>query len=510
MKTKIFYTSITGFFVGVTVGLVEVPMLPAAGMLLLLVLAAVTLRFVATYKESAFHTILVVALLTMALGLVRTSLDIGNANETVFDSAVGEEIEAVGTIANRPAVTEYGQNFTVRLSGMQIKNSKERLEGVSKAVVYAPAFPQLQYGDRIRLVGELRTPSSFETDTGRRFNYPDFLARNEVFYEMSQPQISLLQHGKGNFLKQQLTYLQERLLSSIHAYVPDPHAALTGGVLLGAEDALGEKLQSNFRDTGLIHIVVLSGYNVTIVAAAVGAAAVFLGLSLSLAIGVSIFAIILFALLVGLTPTVVRASIMAVIALVARVSGRQYAASRGLAAAAFLMVVVNPHILLFDPSFQLSAVATAGLISWGESINEKMSFIPRVAGIREAVTATVSAQLAVTPLLLFYTGNVSIVSLLANLLVLPVVPSLMAAGAGVALTGMISEVITLPFTAVAYAVSDYIFAVVNWLASLPFAVVTGPDLSVWAVCGVYGAILAGVWWKYTPYIPHLPPPTTNT
>jgi competence protein ComEC len=231
--------------------------------------------------------------------------------------------------------------------------------------------------------------------------------------------------------------------------------------------------------------VVLSGYNVTIVAVAIGAALLFVGLPLAVASGVAGVGIALFALLVGLTPTVVRASIMAIIALVGRVFSRQYVASRGLLIAAFIMVLVNPHILLFDPSFQLSAIATAGLVGFGDRVFGWFSSLPERFGIREAATATVAAQLAVLPLLIFMTGNVSIVSLFANLLVLPVVPILMSFGALTAVIGWFSPGFSLLFAAGSYGVSAYIFTVTEKLANLPFAVASVGKVPLWIVLLVY-------------------------
>jgi competence protein ComEC len=216
----------------------------------------------------------------------------------------------------------------------------------------------------------------------------------------------------------------------------------------------------------------LSGFNVTIVAVAIGAALLFVGLPVAVASGLAGVGVGLFALLVGLTPTVVRASIMAIMALLARIFSRQYAAMPGLVLAAFIMVMINPHILLFDPSFQLSAIATAGLISFGDRVSSWLTALPARFGIREAATATVSAQLAVAPLLVFYTGKLSLISFMANLLVLPVVPVLMATGTATALSGLLLENLALPFAAASYGVASYIFSVVDTLASLSFATAT--------------------------------------
>lgn len=494
MKTVYFYSVIAGFIAGIFIGLVGVPAFPAAALVLLL---AGAFLFLYWRQPSRSLLITLIVLLAVSGGLLRAGFDIGEKNETVFDPVLGEQIEAEGVVATVPEITSSGQNVTVEIEKLSPVEGEEVIRGVSKAVVYARSFPELSYGDNVELTGEIREPSRFETDTGRMFNYPRYLAREEVFYEMPQPMIEVTGGDSGNFLKGLLASLREDLLSVIHRQIPDPHAALTGGVILGAEDALGEALEQDFRDAGVIHIVVLSGYHVTTVAVAIGAILLFAGLSVTAASVIAIGGVALFALLVGLTPTVIRASIMAIIALFARIFSRQYAASRGLALAAVLMVGVNPHILLFDPSFQLSAVATAGLIGFGDSIADKLSVIPVRFGLREMATATIAAQIAVSPLLVFYTGELSLVSLIANILVLPVVPVLMAAGAATAAVGMIFSWLAFPFSTTSYVTSEYIFGVVDWLTNLPFSTASIGSVSVWSIIITYMVFGATIFYYKT-------------
>lgn len=474
---------------GIFIGLIGVPAFPGAALALLLVGAFLFLYW---RQPSSQLLIILLILLAASSGLLRAGFDIGEGNETVFDPVLGERIEAEGVVVTVPEITSSGQNVTVEIEKLSLVDGEKVIRGESKTVVYARSFPELYYGDKVRLTGKLQEPSRFETDTGRMFNYPRYLAREEIFYEMPQPMIEVIEEGGGNFLKGALASLREDLLSVIHRQIPDPHAALTGGVILGAEDALGEALEQDFRDAGVIHIVVLSGYHVTTVAVAIGAVLLFAGLSVTAASVIAIGGVALFALLVGFTPTVIRASIMAIIALFARIFSRQYAASRGLALAAVLMVGVNPHILLFDPSFQLSAVATAGLIGFGGSIADKLSMIPVRFGLREMATATIAAQIAVSPLLVFYTGKLSLVSLVVNILVLPVVPILMAAGAATAAVGMIFSWLAFPFSTISYLTSEYIFDVVDWLTNLPFSTASVGSVSVWSIIITYivfGAII---------------------
>ncbi len=489
MQTIYFYSGVGGFFAGVAFCLLGLPGWPTA--LLCIVLAAALLLITSTSAhQSAFLVTFIIVLTAAGLGSFRASLADTADTSHEFTAAVDKSVTATGTIVSRPAETNYGQSFTVRIDQLQLLDADSSVSGSAKAVVYAGQFPVLAYGDQIRLTGQLRKPESFAGTGGRTFYYPQYLARKDIFYELSQPNVEKVAEGQGNWLQQALANLRTQLLESIHTYIPDPHAALTGGVLLGAEDALGESLQEDFRQTSLIHIVVLSGFNVMIVAAAIGQGLLALGLPLVVSTAAAVFGIVMFALLVGLTPTVVRASIMAVFALLARFSGRRYGAFRGLSLAAVGMVLITPEILLFDPSFQLSAIATAGLIGFGDQVSSWLTWLPERFGIREAATATIAAQIAVLPLLLYYTGLLSFVSLPANLLVLPIVPLLMAVGALTILFGFFSSALALVGASGVYVIADYIFAVVRYLSNLSFATVVIPPIPIWVVIVLY----IGLFW----------------
>lgn len=488
MQTRYFYSAGLGFLAGTALPFIGVSSAPVAALGLLLAAVLILFRWLELGGSSAV-IVLIILLLSLAAGSLRGGAVIGTDEESVFDDLLEESVVAYGVVADMPEQRETGQNLTVTLLEVVSQDDGKVITAESRAVIYAGSFPKLRYGDVLRLEGRLGKPTAFETDTGRLFNYPRYLAREDVFYELSRPQITLMDKGGGNMVLGWMTSLRRQLLSSINRHIPDPQAALAGGVLLGAADALGERIEESFRASGIVHVVVLSGYHVTVVTVAIGATLSFLGLSLLSATILSGIGVIFFALLVGLTPTVVRASIMAIIALIARIFSRQYVAERGLMIAVIAMVVINPHILLFDPSFQLSVIATAGLVSFGDVVYGWLSRIPREFGIREMATATITAQIAVTPLLLYYTGMFSTVSLLANLLVLPVIPILMTASALTAITGLLAQNFALPFAGIAYALAEYIFIVVDWLTSLKLSTVSVENISLLMVFLLYLALI---------------------
>ena len=216
-------------------------------------------------------------------------------------------------------------------------------------MVYSQKYPEFKYGDKLKIAGVLKKPENFGTNN---FSWPAYLAKDEIYYEMFYPQTEFISGGNGFWLKEKLFALKEKFLSAIASVVPEPHSAFLGGITIGAREGLPKDLQDKFRTTGVAHIVALSGYNITIVAETIMLVLVFL--PRYLAIGGGVTGVVLFAIMTGASATVLRASIMALLALTARATGRIYTVSWALFLAGFFMVWQNPKILRFDTSFQLS------------------------------------------------------------------------------------------------------------------------------------------------------------
>jgi competence protein ComEC len=317
-----------------------------------------------------------------------------------------------------------------------------------------------------------------------------YLAKDGIHYEMFMPRIEILAHGEGNVIKEKLFAFKHAFIGNINTHIPQPHAALLAGLVVGAKQSLGKKLLDDFRTVGVIHIVVLSGYNITIIARFIEW--IFSALSRNRRLILAAGAIILFAIMVGASATVVRATIMAFIALLAQGTGRMYMATRALLIAGVIMLLHNPHILVFDLSFQLSFLATVGLIYFSPLIASKVRWITEKAGLREIVVATLATQLFVLPFILYKTGLFSLVSLPVNVLILAAIPLTMLFGFLAGVFGFVWGILALPFAWVAYALLAYELVVVEWFARLPFAAITLASFPAWVAAlwyAVYGVVI---------------------
>ena len=400
---------------------------------------------------------------------------------------LGKEVTLQGTVVAEEDVRENTNKLTIAVTSVQ----GEVVPAV-RVLATTNRFTHAQYGDRITVSGILSQPKNFQTDSGREFNYRGYLAKDRVYYLLSFAKIQETAPGKLS-LRRTLFSLKQWFLHGVQRLLGEPDASLAGGITVGAKQSLGMKLLDAFRRVGLIHIVVLSGYNVTIIAEAILRFLTFLPRRTALVL--SIIAISAFALLTGAGATIVRASIMAILALIARATGRTYTLTRALFLAGTIMLIVNPRILLFDPSFQLSFIATLGLIYIAPYIERRMLWIPERLGLREIVGATIGTQVAVFPLLMYMTGMISLLSLPANLLVLPIIPLSMLLVFITGIFGAVVPALGVPVAFAAHITLAYIVTVTQLFASIPFAAVALPAFPLWAMFGVYGAMIFWFWKK---------------
>lgn len=453
-------------------------------LLLFLSLALFIYHFLSKKGDFLYVIFLAFFVGSVGLGVARFDLSDLNQGDMILERVVEKNVMIEGIVVDEPDNRESSTRLTIDVKKVYYGN--EWVEVSSRALVSVNLFPEYAYGDEIRFSGTLKKPKNFRQDLddiGRPFDYISYLKKDGIFYQMFYPDSEYISGGKGNPFRERLFALKRVFIENVKRVVPEPASSLLGGVVVGAKESLGEELLDDFRKTGIIHIVVLSGYNITIVAEAVGRIARFLprviGLSLSSAF------IVGFALMVGAGATIVRASIMALLVLFARATGRIHAITSALFIAGFIMLMHNPKILIYDPSFQLSFLATIGLIHFSPLVERFVRFVPKKFQIRDVVSATVATQLFVLPLLLYMMGEMSLVAIPVNLLILIFVPVTMLLGFLIALFGLISPLLSLPFAYGAYFLLSYDLLVVDFFSKLPFASVSIDTFPVWLMVIIY-------------------------
>ena len=433
-------------------------------------------------KEMRFAFPILICVAVVAVGVRFLTLS-PPVHDAYLDETLGKEVSFEALIIREPTHKENNQRIVVGLpSDARVTISAER-------------YPKFEYGDYVKLSGKVRLPESFETESGRMFAYDSYLEKDGIAYQMLYPKTELISRNNGNVLFEALFKVRRAFLSSIRTTIPEPHASLVLGITIGVEDGLGKKFEDLFRTVGIIHIIVLSGYNITIVSEFMARAFKFLPHKLPSILG--IMSVVLFVIMAGASAATIRAAIMAILVVVARLIDRPYNISRALLIAGGVMVFHNPHILFHDPSFQLSFLATLGLVYGTPLVARVFVKLPETFGIRESATTTAATQLFVLPLLLYQTGQMSVVALPANILVLWSMPFIMATTFGAGVIGFFSSTLALPFSLIAYTFSEYVFFIAETLARLPLALFALPPFH-WSLLAVMYGTLFFLVYRFTP------------
>ncbi|OGG58482.1 hypothetical protein A2765_01990 [Candidatus Kaiserbacteria bacterium RIFCSPHIGHO2_01_FULL_56_24] len=483
MGTRIFWAGIIGFILGVFARTnVQFGWVTIGFVVFCAIVVAVMVRIELAMAHRAF--LLSIVLLAFAGGATRMHGGVIESDPTL-DSYVGSKVVLEGIIVDEPDVREDSVRLPVRIASV----ASTSIESSVSVLVVVPLHTDVAYGDVIHAEGELRVPESFESGDGRVFDYPGYLAKDGNLYQMSFAKVSRTGKNEGNLLKSWAIWLKQKYLEGLANSLSEPQAGLAGGITVGDKRGLGEELSDTFRTVGLTHIVVLSGYNIMVV---VDSLLRWLSrfpqaVRLSLAGFVALF----FAAITGFASASTRAAMMAMIAITGKATGRTYLASRALALVAVGMILWNPYILLYDPGFQLSILATAGLIFLSPLITPYLLFVPERLGLREIAASSISAQLAVLPLLLYQNGILTLFSLPVNLLALAVIPMAMFFSAIAAIVGLFAGAVAPIFGLPAYALLSYVIYVAKGFAALPFSSVSIPAFSATWLILVY-MILFGI------------------
>lgn len=305
------------------------------------------------------------------------------------------------------------------------------------------------------------------TQSGKEFNYERYLANQDIYFVIKNAEVEIISHDNLSFIKTKLFRLREAFMENIKKVIRSPESDLAGGLILGARGGFDNETKDEFIVTGTIHIVALSGYNISIISENLMK---FFGLVFSQTVSIllGIFIIILFIIMTGGTATAIRAGIMALIMLFGRITGRTYLAGRALIITALLMICYDLRVVT-DISFQLSFLATGGILFVTPKVINWFYFLPLRFKIRENVAMTTSATISVLPVLLYSTGVFSLVSLPANILILPFIPITMFFNFISSLIVFIDPTLALPFAYISQLLLSYILLVIHFFASLPLA-----------------------------------------
>ncbi len=397
--------------------------------------------------------------LGIAAGVFRFSIAEHYFQNTLQSMTSEKKVELTGVIDEIPVISDSTVSARTRIDQGYVLVRLDRGSAVA-------------YGDRIVFKGVCELPDTFETNTGTTFDYPHYLMARGIHHVCKVSSYEILEKHQGNYIQEKLYQLRLWFSFHIDQAFKNPHAGLIKGVLLGDKSGLSQDLKQDMTVAGVIHIAVLSGSNIAMVAA------IIFGLCKSfpyrIRIIVSVIIVVLFILLSGADPPAVRAGILVLIIFLGKYLHRAPDTGRALLLIGFIMVCYNPFALIYDMSFQLSFLATIGIVHVAPLMEKVCHRVTEKCGLREVLSGTLGAQAVVTPLILYATGAFSIVSLPANVLIGWAVPVLMALGFFGGALHIISGFIAAPIVFLAECMSHYIVSITKISAHLPYAQILLP------------------------------------
>jgi len=489
----LFYCCIS-FVVGIALqSFIKIPQIFLWGFLLLGIFCIIVSFFKKKTLIAGF------CLLFLVLGIMRLQVsEFSILNDKLSSlNDLGDKVTLTGQIISEPNVKDTSQTLRVKIADTQ-----------SIVLVTLDRYPEYKYLDEIKITGKLKSPAELAATpkageprpgekTGREgFNYKNYLAKEGIYSVMGFPTTELISNGHGhNFFTypyEKILQFKEKLKTSIQFNFSPPQSFILEGILLGNDSNMPQETREKLNATGLSHLTAISGSNVIILSGIMMIFLLGLGFWRGQAFYVSLIFIWLYIVITGFPASGVRAVIMASVFLLAQNLGRQNTSSRVIVMAGAIMLLQNPLLLLHDAGFQLSFMASMGIIylkpvidNFFRTIAQKFYDIKesRLPGkiFLDIVSITLAAQIFTLPLLAYHFNNISLVSLATNLLVIPIVDFVMIFGFLAAFLGMLSNVL------------GFIFSIPVWLLLSYFIKVMEIFYQPWSV-----AALENVSWLWMP------------
>lgn len=355
--------------------------------------------------------------LVLALGLVRFQLSLPVSEPGQIYYYNNRQIEFVAKIMADPDLKNNYQKITV---GVLMLNDN-KISG--KVLIFTDRYPAYVYGDILKINCKLQAPVS-KSDS---FNYAVFLSKDNIYSVCNYPVIEKVGTSKKNLLSY-IYDLKEYSQQLINKNISEPAAGLLEAMMLGDRSDFSAAVYQNFKITGTAHLVAISGLHIAIIISILTNTLLAFNFSRRQSFFIISIILFLYLLMIGFPASALRAVIMGWLGLASYQAGRSNQSSYSLTLTAAIMIFINPKILVYDVGFQLSFLAVLGIMFFSKFWNKVLNQVPSLLGLKDSLVMSLSAQVTTAPLLLFSFNQFSLISPLANLFVVPLLPYVLLTG----------------------------------------------------------------------------------
>ena len=478
--------------------------IPVNSMLLVfavITISSIVLPRVMNKKHSWFFEIFVIGGLFIA-GTLRYEL--ANDYLSPFDistfTGIGKSIALQGTIVRDPDVRPNRVNLTVAVDSLfageipssmlrseetgndnnEIVRLESALPTTGKVLVALRNMPsEFVYGDRINIRGLLEAPKG-QRNPGE-LNYRKYLAAQGIRACMSinhERDIQLVNRGNGSWLLGRVIYpLRVFITSGIDRTIGGQEGALLKGLLVGARGEIDHELRDAFAKVGVIHVLAVSGLHVGFIVLFAILLFKLFRFPRTWRVILTVAVLVIYIYLTNQKAPVIRASVMAAVLLIGNALERKTEVFNSLSLAALIVLVINP-LDLFETGFQLSFTAVASIVllynrlryTFGKSL---IQFRERGKQIKVYLISlffvSLAAQLGTLPLTALYFNRIPVVSLLANLIVVPLVALIVILGYITTLCNVFWQGLAQVYANANWFFLNILIHIVKWGADIPFA-----------------------------------------
>ncbi len=402
-------------------------------------------------------------------------------NNETLDFKNNTKATFIGRIIEEPDKRIDKQKIKVSVTQLLEPINKE-VSGNTLATI--ALYPPYNYGNIVQINCILTKPSRIED-----FDYAKYLSKDNIYSLCYSANIKLVEKNKGNIFKHYIYKIKNTLFKKVNSIWPDPVSSFANSSLFGFEKLLPSDIDENFRHTGLSHIVVVSGMHVAIIIVVFSKMLYQIGINRKQSFLFLLLLLFSFAILSGLSASIIRASIMGILVVFSKNVERYIPNYLVLIYSLIIMALINPLSMFYDLGFQLSFLATIGLIYLSPILKNRLKFIPEHFSLREIVSTSLSAIIMTLPISLYNFHTLPTFALLSNIVILPFITFDMTLYVFAIGLSLINTNLAICFGFISYVLTKILFWIIKIISSIKISVLDIKNFNIYHTIICYAIII---------------------